>query len=96
MRQTNYTKTTLQTLVDRLNRITESPAKPYAQDEQGILVPQLGNWHVTQQLGGYCVARIVTSTGGCSEPIWSGHVAAKEACTRLDAFLKGLTFLPKV
>ena len=83
-------------MVERLNRMTNSPEKPYLQNAEGILVPQVGNWHVSQAYGGYCVCRIVTDSGGCSEPIWSGHVAAKEACTRLDAFLKGIAFAASV
>jgi hypothetical protein len=89
----NYTKTKLKALVDRLNELTGSPMQTYAPPNgQGTHVPQVGNWHISQAYGGYCVARIVTESGGCSQPIWEGHVPARLACLQTIAFLKGLEF----
>jgi len=82
----------LEAMVARLNRLTDSPPKPYERDDDGRLRAQIGNWHISQAYGGVCVERMANEGGGVSCPIWMGHVPKREAYNRLSAFIAGLEF----
>lgn len=84
------TKATLEALCDWINEETGNPLKPYQRGEDGKLTAQVGNYHLSLAYGGVCVHRMGNASGGCSAPIWSGHIPKREAEGKLRAFLSGI------
>lgn len=79
----------LQALVDRMNRVTGSPLAPYVKDESGKYKSQVGNFHISQAYGGYCVHRMGNEAGGITTPIDYGHEPARALYEKMHAWLRG-------
>ena len=79
------TESQLQSIVDRLNRITGSPAAPYADGKA-----QIGNYHLSHAYGGVCLHRMFNDGGGVSSPLSCGHTTKRELATMLYAFIAGI------
>jgi hypothetical protein len=75
----------LQAIVDRLNRITGSPAAPYVDGKA-----QIGNYHLSHAYGGVCLHRMHNDGGGVSSPLSTGHVTKRELAGLLHAFIAGI------
>jgi hypothetical protein len=84
------TKKQLQARIETINSILNRPATPYSQVE-GKLVANIGNFHLSEAYGGYGVG-LMTDGGGSSDPIWRGHISARDAYDRISAFISGLQF----
>lgn len=82
---TRITIKNLQSVCDRLNRITNSPMVPYAGG-----VAQIGNYHISQAYGGYCLHRMHNDGGGVSSPLSTGHIPARELFGLMYAFIYGI------
>jgi len=82
---------TLQSLIERINIATNSPATPYSRNGEK-LTANIGNFHLSQAYGGVCVHRMANDAGGITTPIWHGHITKKEAEAKMRAFLAGLEF----
>jgi hypothetical protein len=85
------TKKLLVSRIDTINSILGMPETPYNRTNEGFAA-NIGNFHLSQAYGGYCVHRMCNENGGVSTPIWHGHIPAREAYERLSAFIAGLTF----
>ncbi len=83
----------LRALCDRLNRITNSPTE-YAQPHvKGVpFCANIGNFHISQAYGGYCLHRVHNTGGGVSTPICGGHIPARDLYERMHSFINGLEF----
>lgn len=79
------TESQLQSIVDRLNRITGSPAAPYIDGKA-----QIGNYHLSHAYGGVCLHRMHNDGGGVSSPLSCGHTTKRELATMLYAFIAGI------
>jgi hypothetical protein len=79
------TEADLQAKVNRLNRITGSPAEPYTDGTATI-----GNYHLSHAYGGVCLHRMHNSGGGVSSPLSTGHVSKRELAGLLSAFIAGI------
>lgn len=79
----------LQAKIDLLNRITNSPAAPYAKDGDKY-VAQVGNYHLSHAYGGVCLHRMHNDAGGVSSPLSTYHVTKRELAGLLDAFIAGI------
>ena len=79
------TESHLQAIVDRLNRITESPAAPYVDGKA-----QIGNYHISGAYGGVCLHRMHNDGGGVSDTFQCGHVTKRNLADRLYAFIAGI------
>lgn len=79
----------LQAIVDRLNRITGSPAEPYAKQGDKFIA-QIGNYHLSHAYGGVCLHRMHNEGGGVSSPLSCGHVTKRELANLLHAFIAGI------
>lgn len=79
----------LQAKVDRLNRITGSPAEPYAKVD-GKYIAQIGCYHLSHAYGGVCLHRMYNEGGGVSSPLSTGHIPKRELAGLLDAFISGI------
>lgn len=85
------TENHLQAIVDRLNRITGSPAAPYIDGKA-----QIGNYHLSHAYGGVCLHRIHNEGGGVSSPLSTGHITRRELAGLLHAFIAGIDTVKEV
>jgi hypothetical protein len=79
------TEAHLQAKIDRLNRITGSPAEPWTAGKANI-----GNYHLSHAYGGVCLHRMYNDGGGCTTPLIGGYVSKRELAGLLDAFINGI------
>ena len=79
------TEAHLQALVDRINRITNSPLEPYANGKA-----QIGNYHISHAYGGVCLHRMQNEGGGVSSPLSTGHIPKRALAGLMYAFISGL------
>ncbi len=75
----------LQAVVDRLNRITNSPAQPYIDGKA-----QIGCYHLSHAYGGVCLHRMYNEGGGVTSPLSTGHIPKRELAGLLYAFISGI------
>ena len=75
----------LQAVIDRLNRITDSPAVPYVDGKA-----QVGCYHLSRAYGGYSLHRMVTDGGGVSSPLSTGHIPARALYDLMHAYINGI------
>ena len=75
----------LQAVIDRLNRITYSPAQPYVNGKA-----QPGCYHLSRAYGGFCLHRMHNESGGVSSPLHTGHVPARELLNLMHAYINGI------
>ena len=75
----------LDAIVDRLNRITGSPAAPYIDGKA-----QIGNYHISHAYGGVCLHRMHNEVGGVSSPLSTGHIPKRELAGLMHAFIAGM------
>jgi len=78
------TEKELQSLVQWLNKITNSPT-----DENGN---QIGNYHLAFAYGGVTLHRIVNSGGGVSTPLGGGYFTKRELAAKLRSFIAGIEY----
>jgi hypothetical protein len=79
------TEAHLQAKIDRLNKITGSPAEPYTDGKANI-----GNFHLSHAYGGVCLHRMHNSGGAVSSPLSTGHVSKRELAGLLSAYIAGI------
>ena len=79
------TEKQLQAVVDRLNRITNSPMQPYVDGKA-----QPGNYHLSHAYGGVCLHRMGNENGGVSSPLSTGHITKRELLNLMHAYISGL------
>lgn len=87
---TRITQKHLTPMVDRLNRATSSPSKPYTRREDGTYAANVGNYHLSGAYGGWCLHRMVSDGGAVDDVFRCGHVPARDLYNRLGAFLDGI------
>lgn len=83
----------LQSVVDRLNRLTNNPLDPYSVvDTVGHFRTQanIGNYHLSYAYGGVCLHRTDNESGGVSTPIGPGYNTKRELYEKLHAFISGI------
>lgn len=79
------TEAHLQAKIDRLNKITGSPAEPYTDGKANV-----GNFHLSHAYGGVCLHRMHNDGGAVSSPLSTGHVSKRELAGLLSAFIAGV------
>jgi hypothetical protein len=77
------TDTILQAVVDRINRVTNSPAKPYADNK-----PQAGCYHLSGAYGGVALYRMA-NTGSGEHNVFGGYSTKRELYSQMHAWLAG-------
>ena len=90
MPQPRVTVAHLRAIIDRINRVTGSPAEPYVQGADGKHRAQIGNYHLSRAYGGYCLHRMANDGGGVSCPIVNWHVPARQLADLMHAYIAGL------
>ena len=79
------TEKDLQNIVDRINRICKTPAKPYV-DYQ----PQAGCYHLSFAYGGVSLHQMAPTGTGESDVLRCGHVPKRELQCMMWAFICGI------
>jgi hypothetical protein len=85
MAQNRITIKNLDALCERLNKATGSPMTPWAQG-----VAQIGNYHISQAYGGYCLHRMHSAAGGITCPLSGGHGPARALYGEIRGMLAGI------
>ncbi len=84
------TEKDLERLCKRINEATGSPVQTYSRNDDGKLVAQIGNYHISHSYGGVCLHRISSAGGGVMTPLSYGHVPKRDLYNQMCAFLSGL------
>lgn len=79
----------LKALAHRLNQITGSPVEPYTRGADGHHRANIGNFHISQAYGGYCLHRMMNEGGGVTCPLGNGHGPARELYEQMRAYIAG-------
>ena len=74
----------LQSVVDRINHVTDSPALPYINGKA-----QIGCHHLSHAYGGVCLHRIHNEGGGVSSVLCGHHIPKRELYGLMHAWLEG-------
>lgn len=82
-----YTKAMLEGQIEYLNKITNSPLKPYKLID-GKHVAQIGNFNLYQAYGAYGLHRICNEGGGVTTPIYGLH-SKRDLYYQLRALIDG-------
>lgn len=80
----------LQGMINRLNRLTNSPAEPYGKDEHGKFKANIGCFHLSHAYGGVQLDRICNEAGGVSTPLGLGHGPKRDLYDRIYAYIRGI------
>lgn len=91
---TRITINTLKALCEHLNTITNSPLQPYTRSAEGFNA-NIGNFHISQAYGGFCLQRMVNDGGGVTCPLSQGHIPARELYNQMQSFIRGLEYEDK-
>jgi hypothetical protein len=84
------TEKQLRAIVERINKVTNSPLEPWGKDAKGNNSANIGNYHLSFAYGGVELDRMVNHGGGVTCPIGSGHTSKRELAEKMWAFLAGL------
>lgn len=84
------TEKQLQSLVDYINTITNSPKESYSKGEDGHYHANIGNYHIDGAYGGVTLHQIVTDGGGVTTPLGGGYFTKRELYQKLYAFIRGI------
>lgn len=81
----------LEERIKELNELTSSPLTPYTRNEETKrTTANIGNYHLSQAYGGYCVHRMHNEGGAVTTPITHGHVTKRELFEKLCSFIEGI------
>jgi hypothetical protein len=90
MSKQRITQKHLETLVDIINELTDSPMQPYGERIDGRCNANIGNFNLSYAYGGACLHRMHNSGGAVSCPIENCHVPKRELYEKMQAFISGL------
>lgn len=77
----------LQGMVDRLNRVTNSPATYSGKDGANV-----GHYTLGMAFGGYQLQRVTSKGGACTTPLGGGYCTKKELYEKVYTFICGIEF----
>lgn len=85
------TTANLEAIVQRINKMTNSPDKPYALKD-GKYIPQANCYHLSQAYGGYALHRMTSQEGGTgvNDILSRGHMPKRELAELMYAYIRGL------
>ena len=85
------TQKDLEYQVETINRITNSPDKPYDMSREGSGRANIGHYHLSYAYGGVNLHRMVNDGGGITTPLGGGYWTKRELYQKLNAFIAGLS-----
>jgi hypothetical protein len=84
------TEKQLESLVQWVNELTNSPPTSYTRTEDGKLTANIGNYHLYFAYGGVNLHRMTNTGGGVNTPLGEGTRTKRELFNQLHAFINGL------
>ena len=81
------TESMLQSRIDRLNKLTNSPMTYRTGDTINV-----GHFHLDGSYGGVCLHRTCNTSVGVSDVLSTGHIPKRELFAVLCAFISGIEF----
>lgn len=84
------TKAQLEAVVERINRMTNSPLTSYTKSKDGKYKANIGNYHLSWAYGGVALHRMCSDGGGVSDVLSIGHAPKRECLNAMFAFIRGL------
>jgi len=84
------TEKQLESLVQWVNELTNSPPTSYTRTEDGKLSANIGNYHLYFAYGGVNLHRMTNTSGGVNTPLGEGTRTKRELFNQLHAFINGL------
>jgi hypothetical protein len=87
---TRITLAHLQALCDRINTTQRQPLEPYTRDTNNHLIAMPGVYHLDNQNNAWALRRMVSPSGGSSEPLGIGYLSKPVLALVLRAYLAGL------
>ena len=82
------TQKDLENLVERINKVTNSPMTPYTRSPDG-LAANINNYYLDYAYGGVKLVQMVNKHGGITEISRNGHGTKRELYNWMQAFLTG-------
>jgi hypothetical protein len=80
----------LESVVARINRMTNSPAESWSTLPDGKHVSNVGNFHLDGAYGGYALHRMANTAGGVNDVLRIGHVSKRELYSAMFAYIEGI------
>lgn len=74
--------------VQNLNTLFNAPTEPYQKNEDGSMVPQVGNFHLDRQKGGFAVRR-VEKGGALRDALGCGFQPKRAILNYIRAYIRG-------
>ncbi|NRA81672.1 MAG: hypothetical protein HRU18_26025 [Pseudoalteromonas sp.] len=87
MRKQRITDKMLQSRIDYLNELANTPKQTYINGKA-----QIGNYHLYGAYGGVNVHKIVNEGGGVTTPICYGVTTKRELLEKLNSYIDGIEF----
>jgi hypothetical protein len=91
---TRITDKDLQNIVNRINRMTDSPSEGWTKGPETasghVYTSNVGNYHLDHAYGGVALYRMANTAGGCSDVLNCGHVSKKELQGLMFAYIQGI------
>ncbi len=84
------TRDNLEAVVDRINRITNSPMTSYTKTKEGKYTVNIGNYHLNGAYGGFALYRMQSEGGGIQDILSVGHQSKRELYNLMHAYIRGL------
>lgn len=80
----------LKAIVERINKMTGNPLTSYRKDSDGVLLGNIGNYHLDGAYNGWALYQISTEGGGTRDVLQVGHVSKPELERLMFAFIRGI------
>lgn len=84
------TEKDLQGMINRLNRVTNSPMTYSDKQPDGRFKSNVGHYHLDWAYGGVKLMRTVNESGGVTCPVSMGYETKKDAYYMIHAFISGI------
>ena len=89
------TRSFLEAKARTINSMTNSPLESSSMVD-GKYRANVGNYHIGGAYGGYCLQRMATEGGGCSDVFDCGHITARQLAALMSAYTAGLYDATKI
>lgn len=83
------TKKQLETLINRLNKLTNSPERPYTVAD-GKCTANPGCYYLAGAYGGYKLERMSNAGGGCHDVVPTGYTTKHALYDAIYCYLSGI------
>jgi len=80
----------LETLVDWINKTTNSPVESYVKSDNGCYKAQPGNYHLGEAYGGVTLYRMINASGSTANIFGNGYMPKRDIANSLYAFIRGI------